>query len=68
MLVEVDGEGTTMVLKLYDRRCCPKLRDKVPYDWNEVAENEYKSFVELEKLINSDRRCTLHVQAILDGL
>ena len=46
MLVEVDGEGTTMVLKLYDRRCCPKLRDKVRYDWNEVAEDEYKSFVE----------------------
>ena len=46
MLVEVDGEGTTMVLKLYDRRCCPKLRDEVPYDWNEVAEDDYKSLVE----------------------
>ena len=46
MLVEVDGENTTMVLKLYDRRCCPKLRDEVPYDWNEVAEDEYKRFVE----------------------
>ena len=45
MLVEVDGENTTMVLKLYDRRCCPKLRDEVPHDWNEVAEDEYKSFV-----------------------
>ena len=46
MLVEVEGENSTMVLKLYDRRCCPKLRDDIPYDWNEVAENDYKSFVE----------------------
>ena len=46
MLVEVDGKGTTMILKLYDRRCCPKLRDEIPHDWNEVAEDEYKGFVE----------------------
>ena len=46
MLVEVDGENKTMVLKLYDRRCCPKLRDEIRYDWNEVAEDEYKTFVE----------------------
>ena len=46
MLVEIVGENTTMVLKLYDRRCCPKWRDEVPHDWNEIAEDEYKSFVE----------------------
>ena len=46
MLVEIESRGPIMVLKLYDRRCCPKLRDEVPYDWNEVAEDEYKAFVE----------------------
>ena len=46
MLVEVEGESTIMILKLYDRRCCPKLRDEIPHDWNEVAEDEYKRFVD----------------------
>ena len=46
MLVEIENGGPIMVLKLYDRRCCPKLRDEVPYDWNEIAEDDYKSFVE----------------------
>ena len=46
MLVEVEGECKTMVLKLFDRRCCPGLRNDVPRDWNEDVEDEYKSFVE----------------------
>ena len=46
MLVEIEKGGPIMVLKLYDRRCCPKLRDEVRYDWNEVGEDEYKHFVE----------------------
>ena len=46
MLVEIENGGPIMVLKLYDRRCCPKLRDEVRYDWNEIAEDEYKSFIE----------------------
>ena len=46
MLVEVEGECKTMVLKLFDRRCSPGLRSHVPRDWNEDVEDEYKSFVE----------------------
>ena len=46
MLVEIEKGKPVMVLKLFDRRCCPKLRDGIPYDWNEDAEDEYKDFVE----------------------
>ena len=45
MLVEIESRGPIMVLKLHDR-FCPKLRDMVRYDWNEVAEDDYKAFVE----------------------
>ena len=58
MLVEVDSKGTTMVLKLYNRRCCPKLRDEVRYDWNEVAEDEYKSFVKSGEADKFKPECT----------
>ena len=65
MLVEIESGGPIMVLKLYDRRCCPKLRDEVRYDWNEVAED----LSNLEKLISSDQSvCTLHNPIILGGL
>ena len=46
MLVEVEGECRTMILKLFDRRCCPRLRDIFRRDWNEDVEDEYKSFIE----------------------
>ena len=46
MLVEVEGECKTMILKLFDRKCCPRLRDDIPRDWNEDVEDEYNTFVE----------------------
>ena len=46
MLVEVEGECKTMILKLFDRRCCPRLRDIFRRDWNEDVEDEYKWYVE----------------------
>ena len=46
MLVEIESEGPMMVLKLFDRRCCPHLRDDIPNYWNEDVEDDYKAFVE----------------------
>ena len=57
MLVEVEGECRTMVLKLFDRRCCPRLRDDIPRDWNEYVEEDYKSFVESGEADNFKPKC-----------
>ena len=46
MLVEIESGGPIMVLKLFDRRCCPHLRYNMPRDWNEDVEDDYKTFVE----------------------
>ncbi|KAN0085523.1 hypothetical protein V8E54_001990 [Elaphomyces granulatus] len=46
MVVRLNGERKNLVLKLYDRRFCPRLRTSEHMDaWDEQREKEYVDFV-----------------------